>query len=157
HGSVRLKSALALGWQEPGRAPPPGIATTTASGSYVLHLIPMSRPEIAVATSEPAVFHADFSPVTTAKPAKSGEVLVLRATGLGPTRPGINPGQPFPSDPLQEVNSPVSVTLNGKPADVINKIGWPRLVDTYRLDIRVPDGITAGPALLQLTAAWITR
>ena len=123
--------------------------------SLVVQLIPMSRPEIVATASGPAVFHADFSPVTTVKPAKTGEVLIMRVTGLGPTRPGTDPGQPFPVDATQEVNSPVDVTVNGKSADVINKIGWPSLVDTYRVDFRVPDGITPGTAAIQLTAAWI--
>jgi len=123
--------------------------------SLVMQLIPMSRPEIVATASGPAVFHADLSPVTTVKPAKAGEVLIIRATGLGPTRPGIDLGQSFPLDATQEVNSPVDVTVNGQPADVINKIGWPGLVDTYRVDFRVPDGVAAGTAAIQLTAAWI--
>jgi hypothetical protein len=123
--------------------------------SLVLQLIPMSRPEIVAAASGPAVFHADFSAVSSVKPGKAGEVLITRATGLGPTRPGIDPGQPFPLDATQEVNSPVDVTVNGKSADVINKIGWPGLVDTYRVDFRVPDGTAPGTAAVQLTAAWI--
>ena len=64
----------------------------------------MSRPAIVADAAGPAVFHADFSPVTAAKPAKAGEVLIAKATGLGPTRPGVIPGQPFPTDPIQEVN-----------------------------------------------------
>jgi uncharacterized protein (TIGR03437 family) len=120
-----------------------------------LYLIPISRPEIVTASSGPAVFHADFSPVTTAKPAKASEVLIVQATGLGPTVPGVDPGQPFPTDMLQQVNSPVEVTVNGQAAQVMNKIGWPGLVDTYRVDFRVPDGIAAGSATIQLRAAWI--
>lgn len=116
----------------------------------------MSRPEIATTVAGPAIFHVDFSPVTAAKPAKAGEVLIVRATGLGPTVPGIDPGQPFPADALQQVNSPVEVTVNGQSAEVVNKIGWPGQVDTYRLDFRVPDGTRAGTAAIQLTAAWIT-
>jgi hypothetical protein len=122
----------------------------------VIQLIPMFRPQIVSASTGPAVFHADFSPVTAAKPAKAGEVLLVKATGVGPTRPGIDPGQPFPLDALQEVNSPVDVTVNGQSAEVINKIGWPGLADTYRVDFRVPDGITTGTAAIQLTVAWIT-
>lgn len=122
---------------------------------FILHLIPMSRPEIVSSASGPAVFHADFSLVTAAKPAKAGEVLILRAMGLGPTVPGVDPGQPFPTDAPPQVNSPVDVTVNGQAAEVINKIGWPGQVDTYRLDFRVPDGSTAGMAAIQLTAAWI--
>jgi uncharacterized protein (TIGR03437 family) len=116
---------------------------------WVLYVIPLSRPEIVT------IFHADFSAVTAAKPAKAGEVLIVRATGLGPAVPGVDPGQPFPSDTVQTVNSPLAVSVNGKPADVINGIGWPGQVDTYRVDFRVPDGIAPGMAAIQLTAAWI--
>jgi uncharacterized protein (TIGR03437 family) len=122
---------------------------------FIVHLIPLRRPEIATSSTGPAVFHADFSPITSAKPAKAGEVLIVRATGLGPTVPGVDPGQSFPIDALQQVNSPVDVTVNGQSAEVMNKIGWPGQVDTYRLDFRVPDGATAGMAAIQLTAAWI--
>lgn len=124
----------------------------------ILNIIPMSRPEILTTSGGPAVFHADFSPVTAAKPAKAGEVLITMATGLGPTRPGVNPGQPFPSypaNPLQLINSPVDATVNGQAAAVINAVGWPGLVDTYRVDVRVPDGIAAGLAAIQFSAAWI--
>jgi uncharacterized protein (TIGR03437 family) len=105
--------------------------------------------------SGPAVFHSDLSPVTAASPAKAGEVLIVRANGLGPTVPGVDPGQPFPTEPQLPVNSPVALTVNGRPAEVINSIGWPGLVDTYRIDFRVPDGTTAGMASIQVTAAWI--
>jgi uncharacterized protein (TIGR03437 family) len=54
----------------------------------------------------PAVFHADFSPVTPARPARAGETLIVMATGLGPTRPGMNPGTPFPENPLLEMKFP---------------------------------------------------
>ena len=115
----------------------------------------MERPEIVTTSSGPAVFHADFSPITAVKPAKAGEVLIVKATGLGPTVPGVNPGQPFPTDAILQVNSPVAVTVNGQAAEVVNSIGWPRLVDTYRVDFRVPDGATAGTAMIQLSTAWI--
>jgi uncharacterized protein (TIGR03437 family) len=80
------------------------------------------------------------------------------ATGLGPTRPGVDPGQPFPpypANPLQVVNSPVDVTVSGQSVGTINAIGWPRLVDTYRVDFQVPAGTPAGTAAVQLSAAWI--
>ena len=122
---------------------------------WVLSVIPMSWPQILTTASGPAVFHSDFSPVTAAKPAKAGEVLIVEATGLGPTVPGVDPGQPFPTDSLFQVNSPLEVTVNGRPAEVINNTGWPGFVDTYRIDFRVPDGMTAGMASIQITAAWI--
>lgn len=124
---------------------------------FALHLIPASRPEILVTPSGPAVFHSsDFSLVTAANPARRGEVLVVTATGLGPTQPGVNPGQPFPTTPpFLVVNSPVEVTVNGEPAAVLNKLGWPGLVDTYRVDFGIPEGTAPGPATIQLSAAWI--
>ena len=122
---------------------------------WVAHLIPMSVPQIVTTAGGPAVFHSDFSPVTAAKPAKAGEVLIVQATGLGPTVPGVDPGQPFPKDPFLPVNSPLAVTVNGQDVEVINGIGWPGLVDTYRVDFRVPGGMVAGTASVQLSAAWI--
>ena len=124
-------------------------------GHFFAYLIPMSWPEIVTTANGPAIFHADFSPVTSAKPARAGETLIVTATGLGPTSPGLAPGTPFPDSPAQEVNSPLEVTVNGKPADVLNKFGWPGTTDTYRLDIRVPDGTAPGMAALQVTAAFI--
>ena len=79
----------------------------------------------------------------------------MKASGVGPTVPGVEPGQPFPLDALQAVNSPLDVTVNGLAADVVNKIGWPGLLDTYRVDFRVPTGINSGTATIQLTVAWI--
>src|SRR3989441_13204700 len=113
----------------------------------------MERPEIVTTSSGPAVFHADFSPITAVKPAKAGEVLIVKATRLGPTVPGVNPGQPFPTDASQQVNSPVALTVNGKTAEVVNSIGWPSLVHTYRVDFRMPDGATGGTAAIQVSAA----
>jgi len=56
---------------------------------------------------------------------------------------------------LQQVNSPVDVLINGKPAAVINKVGWPGRVGVYRVDFQVPDGTAAGAGTIQLSVAWI--
>ncbi len=125
------------------------------SAKFVFHLLPMSRPEIVTTAAGPAVFHADFSPVTASNPARGGEVLILTATGLGPTRPGVDPGEPFPLNAVQEVNSNVEAGINGKPATVVNKIGWPGATDTYRVDVRLPEGTPSGVATIRLSAAWI--
>jgi uncharacterized protein (TIGR03437 family) len=136
---------------------------------FVLQVIPMEAPQIlssaAVMIPEtgvfftgPAVFHSDFSPVTAAKPARAGEILISMAAGMGPTVPGVDPGKPFPTwpdHPLQQINSPVNVTVNGQPADVINAIGWPNLVGKYRVDFRVPNAGASGMIAIQLSAAWI--
>jgi hypothetical protein len=115
---------------------------------YVFHLLPMERPEIV------NVWHSDFTPVSAANPARADEVLIASVRGLGPTRPGVDPGVPFPQDPPQVVNSPVEVSVSGSTAEVINQIGWPGQQNLYRVDFRMPKN-SGSTATLQLTAAWI--
>jgi len=80
----------------------------------VMHLIPMTWPEVLTVPTGPAIFHGDdFSPVTAEKPARAGERLVMSVSGLGPVRPKLDPGKPFRAwEAGQEhvVNSPVDVT-----------------------------------------------
>ena len=125
----------------------------------ILHLIPASWPEILATPMGPAIFHGDdFSQVSEQKPARRGELLIMRAKGLGPTRPGINPGQPFPPYPdgrLHEVNSPVEVKVNESDATVVNKIGWPTEDNIYRVDFVVPQTVQPGMASVGLRVAWI--
>jgi len=117
---------------------------------FTLHLLPAVRPTVA------SVFHSDFTPVSASSPARAGETLIVSATGLGPTRPGVDPEQPFPASPLQEVNSPVEVTVNGQAAVIVNKLGWPGTIGNYRIDFRNPDGTASGMATVQLSAAFIS-
>jgi uncharacterized protein (TIGR03437 family) len=106
--------------------------------------------------SGPAVTHSsDFSLVSASKPAAAGEILSLFATGLGPTRPGVDPGKPFAASPLSVVNSPVDVTVNGKPAEVLAAVGYPGAVDGYQANFRVPSDASKGTAIIQVSAAWI--
>jgi hypothetical protein len=121
----------------------------------VLYLVPLTQPQILVNGNGPAVFHADRTLVTSASPAKAGETLTLFATGLGPTRPGVDPGQPFTRDPLQVVNSPVQVLVNGNPGDTLYAAGFPGTVDEYWADFRVPAGTSPGQASIQVSSAWI--
>jgi hypothetical protein len=118
------------------------------SQRFVLRLIPMTTPEIV------NVWHSDFTPVTAARPAQSGEILIVSARGLGPTRPGVDPGSPFPSNPPQIVNSPIEITAGGQPVELVNQIGWPGEQNLYRLDFRMPK-TSGATAALQISAAWI--
>jgi uncharacterized protein (TIGR03437 family) len=120
----------------------------------ILHVIPMTAPQIAMTPTAPAIAHSvDFTPVTETKPANAGEVLSLFATGLGPVLPAVDSGQPFSSN--AQVNSPVAVTVNGKPAEVLAAVGLPGAVDGYQVNFRMPPDITKGIATVQVSAAWI--
>ena len=123
---------------------------------FVLFVVPLSRPEIAITARGPAVVHSnDFSLVSASKPATAGEILSLFATGLGPTRASLDPGQAFPSSPLAVVNSPLAVSLNGKSSEVLGAVGYPGSVDGYQVNFRVPPDTDKGAVSLMLTAAWI--
>ena len=123
---------------------------------FTLYVIPLSRPEITITAGGPAITHSDgFSLVSESKPAAPGEILSLFASGLGPTRPGVDPGQPFPSDPPAVVNSPLQVMVNGRPAEALAAVGLPGAVDGYQVDFRVPSDTSKGPASIQVSAAWI--
>jgi len=123
---------------------------------YVLHVLPMARPEIVVTAAGPAVTHSiDFAPVTATRPAAVGEILSAFATGLGPTLPGVDPGKPFPVSPLAAVNSPVEVLVNGRAAEVTAAVGYPNTVDGYQVNFRIPSDTARGTATVQLRVAWI--
>jgi hypothetical protein len=123
---------------------------------FVLYLVPMSNPTVATTSNGPAVVHSsDFSLVTAAKPAAPGETLSLFATGLGPVRGAIGPGQAFPASPVAAVSSPVQVTVNGEAAQVISATGYPGSSDGYQVNFQVPADIAKGSATLAVNSAWI--
>jgi len=125
--------------------------------SVVFYLYPRVRPAVAVTDRGPAIAHLDYSPVTTANPARPGETLILAATGLGPVKPALVPpgAAEFSASPLQEVNAPVSVVFNGKELPVTSKVGWPGQKSLYWVDFQVPSDAKAGMATLGLIATWI--
>jgi hypothetical protein len=123
---------------------------------FFLHVFPLTTPQIATTAGGPAVTHSnDFTLVTASKPAAAGEILSIFATGLGPTNPGVDPGQPFPSSPVPAVNSPIDVTVNGKSAEVLGAVGFPGAIDGYQVNFRVPPDAVRGVATIQVNSAWI--
>jgi len=121
----------------------------------LFQLFPMFRPEVVTDSNGPVLFHSDYSRVTPANPVRAGETLIVHAKRLGPTTPNVNPGDPFPGEPLAIVTSPVEVLVNGKSSAAINQIGVPGTTETYRVDFRVPDDTSAGTAQVQISAAWV--
>ena len=101
------------------------------------------------------IFHSDFSRLSADSPARRGEFLIVKATGLGPTHPEIAAGRPFPQEPLLAIGSRVAVKVNGRPAEVGTQIGWPRMIDTYRVDFRVPANLPRGMARVELSVRGV--
>ena len=124
--------------------------------SFFFQLLPEERPQVVATANGPAIVHSTNSqPVSAANPAHAGETLTLFATGLGPVRAAINPGQTFPASPLALVNSPVAVKVNGTDANVLYAGGYPGAVDGYQVNFTLPSGLAPGTASLQIAAAWI--
>ncbi len=124
--------------------------------SLVFQLIPEERPQVISLANGPAIVHAsNFQQVSAANPAHPGETLTVFATGLGPVRAALNPGQPFPSSPLALANSPVEVRVNGAAAKVLYAGGYPGAIDAYQVNFSLPTSLVSGTASLQLIAAWI--
>ncbi len=154
----RLQSLEAVPPRAASMAEDPANRRVNGGGTirFFLHVIPMTTPQIATTAGGPAVTHSsDFTLVTASKPAAAGEILSLFATGLGPTNPSVDPGQPFPSSPASAINSPVDVTVNGKPADVLGAVGYPGAVDGYQVNFRVPTDTAKGVATIQVSSAWV--
>lgn len=121
----------------------------------ILQFTSTVRPQIAIGPTGPAVVHAnDFTPVAPGRPARRGEMLALFATGLGPTQPVIEPGNPFPPDDPRLLSLPVQIMVDGHPAGVLFAGGYAGSVDGFQVNFRVPDRATPGKATLAMSVAW---
>lgn len=135
----------------------PSLRRTLGGGkrSFLLTLIPLAPPTILTNAAGPLVAHsADFSPVSSTKPAVPGEILIVVASGLGPTNPGVDPGQAFPSSPIAIANSPIEATVNGSPTQVLYAGGYPGTTNLYQVNLQLPPTLQPGMAAVQLTSAW---
>jgi uncharacterized protein (TIGR03437 family) len=150
--AVTRPARLASASEDPSRRRIFGGGRTTQR----LVIYPMTYPEVLTVNGQPAITRADgFTPISSARPAVAGEILSLFASGLGPVRSNIAPDEPFPSSPLAVVNSPVQVTVGGKPAEVLAAVGFPGSTNGYQVNFRVPDGVPPGDATVQISVAWI--
>lgn len=150
-----------------GRVRPARFASATEDPSRRRHhgggrstqrlvVYPMLYPQIQSRNGLPAITHGNSStPVASATPAASGEVLSMLVSNLGPTSPSVEPGEPFPASPPMLVNLPVEIRVGGKKAEVLGAAGQPGSIDGYQVRFRMPEGVPAGEATVHVTAAWM--
>jgi len=97
--------------------------------------------------------HLDGTTVTTVAPAQPGEVIVLWATGLGPTLPQPLPNQaPASAAPLATPG--FGVWLNGTPIDpalILYAGVTPGYAGLYQINLRLPDPVPRTP---QIQIGW---
>ncbi len=87
---------------------------------------------------------ADFSLVTTSKPAKPGELLVIYLLGMGPTDPSVASGAAAPSNPLAQVTAQPTITVDGNSASVYFAGLAPGFSGLYQVDFYVPTNARSG-------------
>jgi uncharacterized protein (TIGR03437 family) len=119
---------------------------------------PIASFSVKVVDMAPAIFfyplaailkNVDFSLVTTANPAKPGDVILVYCTGMGQTTPAISTGLP-PATGVLAYTNPVTATIGGKPATVVYSIASPGFAGLNQVAITVPAGVTGNvPLLLQ--------
>jgi uncharacterized protein (TIGR03437 family) len=91
-----------------------------------------------------AATHADGSEVTTASPARKGEVITLYATGLGPTNHPILDGFGVPANSNAAYMDPVSVLAGGQVVEPESATPATGTVGLGIVRIRVGVGFTSG-------------
>jgi uncharacterized protein (TIGR03437 family) len=131
------------------------VLVSNASGVIATYTAP-------VVSSAPAIFfypapailkNADFSLVTAANPVKSGDAIVVYATGMGQTSPALITGL-APASGSLDGTAPVTATIGGKPATVIYSVASPSFPGLYQIGITVPP-VVSGPSPLVLTQAGV--
>lgn len=94
-----------------------------------------------------AAQHADFSLVTTSKPAQPGETIAIYTTGLGDVVPVIADGA---AGVLSNTGNTIAVDIGGIAAPITYSGLAPGLAGLYQVNIQIPSGLTAGDNYLNI-------
>ncbi|MSO19191.1 MAG: hypothetical protein EXQ56_01815 [Acidobacteria bacterium] len=105
-----------------------------------------------------AILNENFSPNSISNPIDRGSVLQIFATGLGPTEPAVQTGQPAPlTPPFATLVNPVAISIGGAAASVEFQALAPGFVGLYQINVRVPANIAPGNTVpLRITQSGIT-
>ena len=118
--------------------------------------ISVSRP-VFVTTARPGIFTQDasgtgpgsiqdvnFQIINAANPARVGAAVIIYCTGLGGVTPEVATGEPAPNAPPAATVEEVTVTIDGKPAQVLFAGLTPGFTSLYQVNAVVPPGVAAG-------------
>jgi uncharacterized protein (TIGR03437 family) len=119
------------------------------SGPSIAIKLAAAAPALVQLKSQNAVaLHADGSVITSAAPAKPGEIVILYATGLGQTMPNVVYGQLFEqAAPLEQIADFILV-LDGAPAGAgaVQYAGIaPGFAGLYQINVVLPESTKANP------------
>jgi uncharacterized protein (TIGR03437 family) len=120
---------------------------------------PSASFNVNVAAVAPAIFFApspailklpDFSLVSATNPVKSGDTVVVFATGMGQTTPALTTGGLVGSTISN--TSTVTATVGGQNATVISSVASPGFAGLYQVAVTIPSGVS-GSVPVVLTQA----
>jgi uncharacterized protein (TIGR03437 family) len=88
----------------------------------------------------------NYTPISSTAPASPGDLVVLWATGFGPTTPQapagtIVSGVPFAPTP--------TITVGGVSVPVLNSVLTQGSVGLYQITIQLPANVPTGPVAIQ--------
>jgi uncharacterized protein (TIGR03437 family) len=94
--------------------------------------------------------HADWTLVTEEAPARRGEIVILYATGLGPTVPLTPPGRLATGAARLAREDEFEVWLNGAPVGrerVLYAGVAPGYAGVYQINVRLPENVAENPEI----------
>jgi uncharacterized protein (TIGR03437 family) len=111
-------------------------------------------PGIFLAGADGSIYHGDGRRVWDFSPARSGEELVLYASGLGAVTPTVLAGLPAPSSPAARTDLAPRIRIGGQLAEVRFAGLTPNLIGIYQVNFVVPAGLAGRfPLVLESGAA----
>jgi uncharacterized protein (TIGR03437 family) len=98
-----------------------------------------------------AALHADYTLVSSSKPAQPGETILVFVTGLGAVTPPVADGAPGPESPLSNTANTINAYINGQQAQVAYAGLAPDLAGLYQVNLTIPTGLSSGTYYLDIS------
>ena len=125
--------------------------TSNTVSSYVNLTAPGVFTSPANGIGSAAALHADFSLVSSLKPAQIGETILLFVTGLGAVSPAVSDGAPGPVNPLSNATNQLAVYIGGQQATISFAGLAPGLIGLDQINVQVPSGVSSGNVNLDIS------
>jgi uncharacterized protein (TIGR03437 family) len=129
-------------------------ATTASAYGPAFFLWPNNQ-VVATRTDYSYAVKAGTFPGSTTVPAKPGDVIILWATGFGPTMPAAPGGVSVPVSGGYPTASVPTVTINNAPATVYGAALAPGSAGLYQIAIQVPSTLADGDWPIQATIGGV--
>jgi uncharacterized protein (TIGR03437 family) len=99
-------------------------------------------PGIFLAGGDGSIYHADNRRVWDFSPARSGEELVLYASGLGAVTPAVQAGLPAPASPAARTDLAPRIRIGSQLVEIRFAGLTPSLIGIYQVNFVVPAGLS---------------